>query len=218
MLDAMNMMNGMQGGASGHSDKQELGQGDFLRLMIAQLRNQDPMKPMENGEFLGQMAQFSTVSGIESLNQTMSSVTGALAANQALQAATLVERNALVAADSISIDGQDSISGVISLPPDVSHGVVSIRDNSGTEVARVAVENDGSGRARFEWSGDGPDGLPPGNYQIAAEYQSGSNTRSAPTFLWGRIDSVSLFGGAGGMHMTLAGLGTISLSEALEIS
>src|SRR5699024_859930 len=131
--------------------KKQMGQEDFLRLMITQLQNQDPMKPMENGDFLGQMAQFSTVSGIENLNNTMSSVTGALSANQALQAASLVERSALVAADSIEVSAGDGISGVIELPEDVDYGVVTLRDDAGQEVARIAVENDGTGLARFEW-------------------------------------------------------------------
>jgi len=217
----MNMIGAVQGQNSiGSSDKQQMGQEDFLELMIAQLKNQDPMKPMENGDFLGQMAQFSTVNGIEQLNQSVSSMSGALAANQALQAASLVERSALIEADSVQVEEGGSISGMVELPGDVSYGVVAIRDASGQEVARIPVTNDGTGTARFEWDGLGADGqpLPGGQYQVAAEYQSGSQTQSASTYLWGEIESVSLFGSQNGMQMTLKGLGTVSLSAAREIS
>lgn len=220
-MSAMDMIGAMQGqGPAGVSGKKQMGQEDFLRLMITQLQNQDPMKPMENGDFLGQMAQFSTVSGIENLNNTMSSVTGALSANQALQAASLVERSALVAADSIEVSEGDGISGVIELPEDVEHGVVTIRDANGQEVARIAVENDGTGLARFEWGGSGADDEPgvAGQYEVSAEYQSGGNKESVATYLWGEIESVSLFGGTDGMRMTLKGIGTLSLAEAREIS
>jgi len=220
-MNGINMIGAIPGQDTGSAaGNQSLGQQDFLELMIAQLKNQDPMKPMENGDFLGQMAQFSTVNGIEDLNRSVASVTGALAANQALQAASLVERSALIEADSVQIEQGGSISGVVELPGDVSHGLVTIRDVSGQEVARIPVTNDGTGTARFEWDGLDADGqpLPGGQYDVAAEYQSGSQTQSASTYLWGEIESVSLFGSQSGMQMTLKGLGTVSLSAAREIS
>lgn len=217
----MNMIGSVQGkNSAGAPDRQQLGQEDFLELMIVQLRNQDPLKPMENGDFLGQMAQFSTVNGIEQLNRSVSSVTGALAANQALQAASLVERSALIEADTVELEEGGSISGMVELPGDVSHAVVAILDASGQEVARVPVTNDGTGTARFTWNGLGADGqaVPGGRYRVTAEHQSGRQTQPASTYLWGEIESVSLFGSQNGMQMTLKGLGTFSLSEALEIS
>ena len=77
----------------------ELGQAEFLELMTAQLKYQDPLKPMENGDFLGQMAQFGTVSGINDLNATINTMSASFQSNQALQASTLVGRRVLVAAD-----------------------------------------------------------------------------------------------------------------------
>jgi flagellar basal-body rod modification protein FlgD len=221
-MNPVSMINGLQQGqpTTGASRQEQMGQEDFLRLMIAQLRNQDPMKPMENGDFLGQMAQFSTVNGIESLNRTMSSITGALAANQALQAATLVDRSALVEADAMEIDEGDSIAGVVELPPDVQYGVVTLRNGAGEPVAQVAVENDGTGKGRFEFGASGDDGeqLPAGRYEVTAEFRSGSQEQAATTHLWGRIDSVSLTGGENGMQVTLKGIGTVSLSNVSEIS
>lgn len=223
-MNPVSMINGLSqdpNAATGSGPRQqELGQEDFLRLMITQLRNQDPMKPMKNGDFLGQMAQFSTVNGVETLNQTMSSITGALAANQALQAATLVDRSALVETGTLEIAQGDTVSGVIELPPDVQYGVVTLRNGAGEPVAQMAVENDGTGKARFEFAADpeSGDALPAGRYEVTAEFQSGTQEQAATTHLWGRIDSVSLAGGGNGMQVTLAGIGTVSLSDVLEIS
>ena len=76
------------------SDKKrtELGQDAFLKLMTAQMQHQDPFKPMESGEFLGQIAQFSTVSGIQAMQESLAGLSTALTSNQTLQAANLVGR------------------------------------------------------------------------------------------------------------------------------
>ena len=81
-------------------DNDQLGQAEFLELMTAQLRFQDPLQPMENGDFLGQMAQFGTVSGINDLNNTFNSMSSSFQSNQALQASTLVGRRVLVPSQS----------------------------------------------------------------------------------------------------------------------
>jgi len=72
------------------NSRTELGQQDFLELMITQFKNQDPFEPMDNGDFLGQLAQFSTVSGIESLNQGFAGLSESMQSDQILQAASLV--------------------------------------------------------------------------------------------------------------------------------
>ena len=74
----------------------EMGQADFLRLMTTQLQYQDPFKPMESGEFLGQIAQFSTVSGIQGMQESLDGLAAALSSNQTLQAASLVGRGVMV--------------------------------------------------------------------------------------------------------------------------
>jgi hypothetical protein len=76
----------------------KLGQEQFLKLMITQLNNQDPFKPLESGEFLGQLAQFGTVSGIQDLQQSFQGLAGSMQSNQALQAAGLVGRSVYVPA------------------------------------------------------------------------------------------------------------------------
>jgi len=76
--------------------RERLGQEDFLRLMVAQLRNQNPLQPMENGEFLTQIAQFGTVSGVRQLNAAFEALSESLYSSQALQAASLVGRRVQV--------------------------------------------------------------------------------------------------------------------------
>ncbi|HVT36879.1 MAG TPA: flagellar hook capping FlgD N-terminal domain-containing protein, partial [Nevskiaceae bacterium] len=132
--------------ASSKTASQTLDQADFLKLMTTQLQYQDPMKPLDNAEFVSQMAQFSTVSGIQSL-----------------QAASLVGRDVLVPASSGYLaDGGVLAGGAqVSASGDVT---VQIRDASGAVVRNLDLGTQPSGLATFVWDGKGDDGstLPAG--------------------------------------------------------
>ena len=200
---------------------QSLGQEDFLRLMIAQLQNQDPFEPMENGDFLGQMAQFSTVSGIRDLQSSFDSAAQVMAGTQSLQAASLVNRSALVQSGSLVFNGTEPAKGALDVPPGALNAEVVIRDAGGALVARVPAAVSETGRASFSWDGRGRDGqaMPPGSYTITGEVRVGNQSQAAPTLVWARIDSVSLgTARSGGITINLAGLGPVPLGQAREFA
>lgn len=206
---------------TGSSGGNSLGQQDFLKLMITQLQNQDPFKPMENGDFLGQMAQFSTVSGIQELQQTFSSASQAMQGNQALQAAALVDRDVLAPGSSGYLPADSgSLSGAVQLPSGSDEAVVTIANAAGDLVARVPAQVGADGRATFAWDGLGPDGerMPAGEYRVEALARVGGQTQSAETLVWNRVDSVSMAGPDGGITLNLVGGETVALRDALEIS
>ena len=95
---------------------ESLGQADFLRLMTEQLQHQDPLNPMENSEFLGQLAQFSTVQGIQGLQTSMDSFNGSLATDQMLRGAALVGRSVLVPSAKMSLGSEGNVNGVVAAP------------------------------------------------------------------------------------------------------
>ena len=101
----------------------ELGQAQFLELMTAQLQYQDPLKPMENGDFLGQMAQFGTVSGINDLNTTVSSMNASFQSNQALQASTLVGRRVMVPSQTAFLKDGEPLIGSVDLERTAARGI-----------------------------------------------------------------------------------------------
>ncbi|MFO7552385.1 MAG: flagellar hook assembly protein FlgD [Haliea sp.] len=198
----------------------ELGQQDFLRLMITQLQNQDPFKPMENGEFLGQMAQFSTVSGIQRLEDTFTSTAEALTGSQALQAAALVDRQVLVPSDQAAFDGENELTGAVDIPEGASAAAVAVMNAQGQLVAQLPLVAGADGRATFRWDGIDSDGkmAPAGSYELQARYQVGREVEAAQPLVWGRVESVALNGPGGGITINVAGQGTMSLGRALEIS
>lgn len=201
-------------------ERDELGQEDFLRLMTTQLQNQDPFKPMENGDFLAQMAQFSTVSGIDRLQETFSSTADALTGSQALQAASLVDRQVLVPSSQGSFDGENPVTGVVEVPAQAGAAVLAVQNADGQLVAQVPLSAGPDGRASFSWDGVTGDGksAPPGDYRFQARYRAGRETEAAQPLIWGRVDSVSLQGPGGGISINVAGMGAMSLSQALEVS
>ena len=200
--------------------RDELGQADFLRLMTTQLQNQDPFKPMENGDFLAQMAQFSTVSGIDRLESSFNTTADALTGNQALQAASLVDREVLVPSGSGAFDGENPLAGAVEVPAAASAAVLDVRDAQGQLVAQLPLATGAGGRAAFSWDGVGADGelAPAGTYRLEARYLAGGETAAAEPLVWGRVDSVALEGPGGGISINVAGMGAMSLGRALEIS
>ncbi len=200
--------------------KDGVGQEQFLELMLAQLQNQDPLQPMENGEFLSQMAQFSSAKGIQEMSQSLESFTQSLTSSQALQASSLIGRQVLVPGDIAWLEeGSTGISGAATLPGSATDVVLSIYDTSGALVQRISYGAQEAGQFRFSWDGTGSDGEPvaPGHYRIGVEMRVGDESRAAETMLVSRVDSVTLGRGGQGVTLNLAGLGSASMAEVREI-
>ena len=109
----------------------EMGQSDFLKLMTTQLQNQDPFSPMENTEFLSQMAQFGTVSGVDRLNGSFDSLATALNGNRALQASMIVGSQVLVSSATHRLEADAGLSGAVDLPQPVADLSVRFEDQFG---------------------------------------------------------------------------------------
>ncbi len=201
-------------------NKDDVGQEQFLELMLAQLQNQDPMNPMENGEFLTQMAQFSSAKGIQEMSESFVSFTESLTSSQALQASSLIGRSVLVPAETGYLEeGSKGISGAAELPTSAANVVVSVYDNAGTLVQRSSWGQQDAGLFQFGWDGKGADGqpVPPGHYRIGVEAQVGGENKAVETMLVSRVDSVTLGKGGQGVTLNLAGLGTVNFAEVREI-
>ncbi len=197
----------------------ELGQAEFLELMTAQLKFQDPLKPMENGEFLGQMAQFGTVSGINELNSAFDSMSASFQSNQALQASVLVGRKVLTPSDTAYLAEGNGLSGAIDLTQTAEQVIVTITDSAGQLVYRQELGLQQSGLVDFSWNGLDQDGnqMPAGNYQVAAEVQSGTQVSAGETYVVADVESVTLGNVGEELTLSVTGLGDIGLSEIRKI-
>jgi flagellar basal-body rod modification protein FlgD len=195
----------------------DLAQEDFLQLMLTQLKNQDPFKPMESGEFLGQLAQFGTVQGLAGLQTSFDSLSSSLVSNQALQASTLVGRSALARTSRIDVAAGQAVSGAVDLPASSAAAAVAIRDATGQTVRTLSLGAQPSGLASFTWDGLDDNGRPAaaGRYSFTASYLAGTETVAADTLLRASIDSVLVDGN--GFSVELRGIGELPFTAVREI-
>lgn len=136
-------------------------QDQFLTLLVAQLQNQDPTSPMDNAQLTSQMAQISTVSGIEKLNDTVSSVTGQFASMQMMQGASMIGHTVLSQGDQLGLsstkneDGSTSLSGTAAFDLDATAAnvSVSITNSAGQLVDTIEMGSAAAGRNYFTWDG-----------------------------------------------------------------
>jgi flagellar basal-body rod modification protein FlgD len=178
-----------------------LGGTDFLTLMLAQLKNQDPTSPVDSNTFLTQLAQLSEVQGITQLNTSFGSLSSSISANQALQAS--------------------SVTGTVSVPQSTSAVVLGIADSSGNVVRTIGLGAQTSGNASFSWDGKESNGsqAPAGTYTLTAQYagQTKSST-AATTAVNGIVESVSMGAGSAGLTLNVAGVGSVPFSSLQQIS
>jgi flagellar basal-body rod modification protein FlgD len=206
---------------SGNGGQNELGQEDYLTLMVAQIQNQDPFAPMENGQFVAELAQFSTVSGIEDLNQNFNSLAASISSDQTLQASGLIGRDVLLETSTGHLAQDGQLAGAVEVPVANATVTVEVRDAAtGALVRRLPLGSQDSGLARFEWDGRNDTGerMPEGNYVFNAGVDAGSGNQAVPTLIQARVSSVSLSPANGGLTLNFPGIDALPLSQVREIS
>lgn len=201
------------------TSNKELGQDAFLKLMTTQLSHQDPFSPMENGDFLGQMAQFGTVSGIQDLQSTFGQLSGALQSNQALQASVMVGKQVLVPSNENILDGNYNMRGAVELDQNVSALTVTITNEYGQVIQQSQLGTQPAGLVQFAWDGTTLDGYSaaPGKYSIAVEGTGLNGTQQYTALAYANVDSVTM--GKGGQQFTLnvRDLGAYTMNQVKEI-
>lgn len=193
-----------------------LGQDAFLKLLTTQLQNQNPLNPTDNTEFLGQLAQISTVSGIQSLNDSFGGLASSLSSYQTLQAAQLVGHDVLVPSSAGYLPDGGTLDGAVATS-DSGTVQVDVLDASGRVVRTLDLGEQAAGIVDFSW--DGTDGsgaaMPAGTYELQARLvQSGGDT-ALTTYAQSRVQSVQL--GSDGLTLDLQGLGAFALADVAQI-
>ena len=197
----------------------ELGQQDFMTLMIAQFRNQDPFEPMDNGEFLGQLAQFGSVDGIDRLNKAFASLSESIYSDQALQAANLVGHDVLARTGEGYLPEGGVLAGAVELEAGAQNVEIDILDAGGQLIQRLELGERPPGIAAFEWNGltQSQDLAAPGNYRVEARAVRGSQSESVEPLISTQISSISLRGPGGGMTLNVAGGAALTMDQIFRI-
>jgi len=196
----------------------DLGIDEFLTLMTTQLKNQDPLKPLEGTEFVAQLAQFGTVSGIQQMQGSMETLAESLRATQALSGTGLVGHDILASASSVNFIEGTSISGEFDVPAATSALQVRITDSTGAVVRDITLAP-APGSTAFSWDGLRSDGTQAssGEYSIEAIASVGGVSESLDLMLAARVSSVTIDNTGAGLTLNTAGLGAVSLSDVRRI-
>lgn len=201
--------------------KKEMGQQDFLHLMTTQLQNQDPFKPMESGDFLAQIAQFSTVDGIGKLQESFATLSGSLQSNQALQAAGLINREVLVPSNAgVFFGGENGeMLGALELDNGADAVTLLIKDNAGQTIRTINMGEEKAGRVNFAWDGKNDKGemMAPGTYKFEAVATVQGKKIGVETLASAPVQSVSLGKSQSDMNLNLVGLGERKFSTVRDI-
>jgi len=194
--------------------KKELGQGEFLELMMAQLKHQDPFKPMENGEFLGQMAQFSTVSGIDKMQAALEELSSGYMSSQTLEATKLVGQEVLVESNQITLNSENEVSGRFTLETASGDVKLDVTDSTGKVVRHIDLGEHAAGRNDFSWDALDNKGkrVPPGDYTIGISASDGEEYVAASVLMPRIVDSVEFSTGGSAVLNTTDG-NSLTLDE-----
>ncbi|MCC6657303.1 MAG: flagellar hook assembly protein FlgD [Rhodocyclaceae bacterium] len=204
-------------GARDKTDSKEVSPQDrFLKLLVTQLKNQDPLNPMDNAQMTSQLAQISTVDGIEKLNQTLQLILNGNSENQAMQAASLVGHGVLVPGSGLALTGGMAIGG-IELAEPADRVSVSIKDANGIAVKTLELGGLAAGSHGFGWDGKTDSGAQAadGAYTIAVSAQRGENKLSATALQMGVVSSVARTGD--GISLNIGTLGAFRMSDVRQI-
>ena len=210
---------------------QELGQSAFLQLMITQLENQDPLSPQDNGEFIAQLAQFSSVESLDKLNNNFESFARSQAANQALQASTLVGSSVSVATDTGLLRAGDVVTTSATIPASTGNVQLTIYADNGTLLETIPLGPQPAGELIARWDGanielngqmldwrtshDG--GLPAGQYRFEMTADIDGEPTAMSTAISANVNSVTV-GENGQLTLNLAGIGAVSIEDVKQFN
>jgi len=195
---------------------QEDSQSRFLTLLTTQLKNQDPLNPMDNAQVTSQLAQISTVDGIERLNTMLASLMDGQQSSEALQAAQLVGRGVFVPGKGLVLTDQGALGG-FKLDGAADTVTVSIVDGNGLEVANVDLGAHEEGTHTFNWDGTALDGTAAaeGTYAVKVTATLGGETVGVTALELGQVSSV--IRGPSSVDVQVGSLGIFQLSEIQQI-
>ncbi|MFT5590111.1 MAG: flagellar basal-body rod modification protein FlgD [Bradyrhizobium sp.] len=191
-------------------------QDRFMKLLVTQMKNQDPLNPLDNAQVTSQLAQLSTVSGIDKLNTTLESMIASQQSGQAVQAAGMIGHGVLAPGKQLSLASNTSIFGV-DMAASAEKVKVTIRDVNGVAVHTMDLGAKDAGTVALTWDGVKDDGskAADGAYSFDVAATAGSASVSATALAFGQVSSVST--SATGVKLNVTNLGAIGMTDVRQI-
>lgn len=194
-------------------------QSDFLTLMTAQMKNQDPFEPVDNTQMVAQMAQFSSLAGISEMNTTLQAIAAKLGSTSTTDMVSWVGRTVLTEGSVAYPRTDGSLGGMIELGAAAAEVNVVIEGPNGEILKSVSLGAAPAGRTEFEWDGTTDTGEPAGDgpftIRVAARNANGGTVAAQP-LVWAPVTAVAM-GSDGNPILTLPGIGQVSTTAVRQI-
>ena len=203
-------------GASGEASSVDDQQNRFLKLLVTQLKNQDPLNPLDNAQMTSQLAQMSTVSGIEKLNTTLGGLVDSLGNSQTMQASAMIGKKVLVPGNKLALAGGQAIAGV-GLASPADEVTVSVLDVNGRVVQSQKLGAQPAGVLDFVWDGKNDSGatVPDGNYTFKVDAVRAGAGVKVEALNVGTVSAVVK--STNGFLLDLGKLGTFDYSKVMQV-
>lgn len=209
----LDSVNGAKNAATNNVDE---AQNRFMTLLVTQMKNQDPLNPMDNAQVTSQMAQLSTVTGIDKLNNTLELLIGNVQTGQSYQASSMIGHNVLVAGNEVRSSGSGGYFG-IELPIGADNVSVKIKDASGSVVRTISLGTQEAGTLPLNWDGmnDAGTAAAAANYKFEVTATTAGQSVVANGLSYAEVMSIS--NSSAGIKLNLSNLATVSTSDVKEI-
>ncbi|ROH86141.1 flagellar hook assembly protein FlgD [Pseudomethylobacillus aquaticus] len=192
-------------------------QDRFLKLLVTQMKNQDPLNPLDNAQVTSQMAQLSTVTGIEKLNSTMSGLIGSVQASQALQASSAIGREVQLPGNSLALNNGAASPFIVELPSSAEKVSAQIHNSAGVLVREIALGALPAGNSNASWDGLDNTGakLPDGHYKLTVQASQSGKTVDVSTQVRDVVTGVA--NTAQGVELLLSRSGSTPIGQVQQI-
>ena len=194
-----------------------LNQNDFLKLMTAQMQNQDPFNPVDNTQMVAQMAQFSSLAGISEMNTTMKAISDKLGATSASDAMGYVGKTVLTEGSTAYGRTGGGIAGSVELAGAATGVNVTISDMNGVTLKTMPLGAQAKGTVGYDWDGKDSTGADAGSgpFTVSINAQNNGTSVAATGLVWAPVQSVSTTTGT--TILTLPGIGEVPVSAVRQI-
>lgn len=213
LLSSLNATNSSVGASKAGGNSTTALQDRFMTLLVTQLQNQDPLNPMDNSQMTSQLAQLSTVNGVNQLNTTLQALSNSMIASSS---SSMIGHGALVQGTSINVSGGKGLGGV-QLQSAADNVIVNIQDAAGNPVRTMRLGAQQAGIVPLTWDGlnDAGTAVKDGSYTFSAQAVNGSDKTAATTLSFGTVNAMTPT--AQGASLNLSQLGSFDMSKILMV-
>ncbi|BEV07899.1 MULTISPECIES: flagellar hook assembly protein FlgD [unclassified Methylophilus] len=210
--DLLNTVNNRSSSTTSTDDAQDR----FMKLLVTQMKNQDPLNPMDNAQVTSQMAQLNTVTGINKLNDSMTSLINNVQMGQSYQATSMIGRNILSAGNTMELGEKGALFGV-NIPNGADNLTVTIKNGAGTVIQTLTLGKQATGINALSWDGKDASGqpAPTGTYTFETTATLGDAKTTSTALSLAQVQSVSQMNGSSRLNLSTGK--DVALADVLEV-